>query len=321
MKFGICLECNGELDAFIAQVKQVEDLGYEYLWLTDLGLKAMDVISFMTVAAVHSKRLLIGAGVHPPQLRHPAVTLNALATIDRMSGGRITFGFGMGDAALLAPIGHRPLKMTSARELVDLSRRLMAGETVDSQTPELVMNKAALAYPPAAPMPIYIAATGPRTLALAAELVDGVFAHVGASVATIQDAMASCAAGVAARKLPQPYTFMPFLYASIAEQRTDAIATCARGAKTVAMRAPHLARIAGCTSEQEQRLRQGADGADDIFTEQFISELTISGTAGDCIAKLEAIAGVGVEHVALYPKGSDISAQIEVFGRHVLPHF
>jgi 5,10-methylenetetrahydromethanopterin reductase len=321
MQFSVCLACNSEFEPFIEQVKRLDDHGYHYLWLTDLGLKAMDVFAFLTLAANHSSRIKIAAGVHPPQLRHPAVTLNMLVTLEAMAEGRIAYGIGTGAQALVQAVGQRPLNLKSVRELISLSRRLMAGETVSSCTQGLIMNDAALARTPAASLPIYLAATGPKTLALAGEVADGVIAHVGGAPETIRAALLSSTASAEQRMCPKPLDFTPYLYACVAARREDAITACARGARTVAFRAPHLAAAAGCSAQQVERLRRGDETADDILTDAFVDKLTLSGTVGDCVAKLEAMSELGIDHVTLYLRGDDISAQIETFGREILPRF
>ena len=321
MRFSVCLACNDDISVFKEQVQMLDDQGFHYLWLTDLGLKGMDVFAFMTLAAIHSTRIRIAAAVHPPQLRHPAVTLNGLVTLEAMAEGRVGYGIGMGADALVRAIGHRPLTLKSMRELVMLSHRLMAGEAVNSQTPELVMVDAALSRTPRLPLPIYLAATGPKTLAVAGEIADGVIAHVGAAEETIRAALSSCAEGARQRTRPEPLDFTPYLYASIATQREHAIAACVRGARTVAMRAPHLAGAAGCSAAQVQRLQQKDADIDDILTDEFVDKLTLSGTVADCTAKLETIRELGVDHVTLYLRGGDVTDQINLFAKEILPRF
>ena len=317
MKFSVCLACDTKLDDFNAQVGSIEDLGFHALWLTDIGLKAFDVFTFMTIAVTSSQRLHIGAAVHPPQLRHPAVTLNGLVTLSELSQGRMFYGVGTGDPTLLRPIGRSPLKLVSLRELVELSRKTLAGESVSSNTAELIMRDAKLAHNTIHPLPIYIAATSRKALSLSAEIADGVIAHVGASRESVALALASCSEKSGARA----FDFTPYLYLSISEGKQEALAACAKGAKTIALRAPHLARVAGCSAEQEQRLLRRETDIEDIITEPLIDKLTLSGTISDIIRKLEAISDLGIEHVTLYPRGQDIASVIEVFGTTILPRF
>ena len=227
------------------------------------------------------------------------------------------FGIGTGDPSFLKPLGRRPLKLRSLRELVVLSRQLLDGETVSSETAEIAMWDAKLAQTSPYPMPIYIAATGPKTLALCAQIADGIIAHVGTSPASLNLALSSCRE----QGNKRPIDFTPYVYLAIEDQTQAALAHCANGAKTIALRAPHLARAAGCSAEQEQRLRQGDPDIDDIISTTLIDKLTLSGTLDQCVSKLDAIAGLGIEHVTLYPRGNDIGTLIDTFGRKIMPLF
>jgi len=318
MKFSICLECNTTLADFRSLVKSTESLGFQTLWLTDLGLNSNDVFAYMTMAMMQTSRLSIGAAVHPPQLRHPAITLNTLVTLNRLSAGRMIYGIGTGDEGFLSVIGRRSLKLRSLAELVELSRRLLRGETVSSDTGELVMRDARLSGPIDRQLPIYLAATGPRTLALAGAIADGVLAHVGANSDSLSMALETCARQ---NNEPETFDFTPYLYLAISADKSCALADCRKGARTIAIRAPHLARLAGCTAEEEKRLREGHSDIESIITAPLIDRLTLAGTKSDVTAKLNAIAELGIEHVTLYPRGKDIARQLDIFGRQILPQF
>ena len=216
MKFSVCLECSSALKPFTELVRLIDDTGFHQLWLTDLGLKSFDVFPYLTLALTHSQRLAIGAAVHPPQLRHPAVTSNTVMTLNELGQGRMLYGIGTGDPTILGPVGHRPLKLAALRELVSRSRELLSGKRVSSDTDELLMAEAGLGRATGAHIPIYIAATGPKTLALAGEVDEGVIAHVGASPATLQHARQS-----AAPALRKDFDFNPYLYLCLAETREN----------------------------------------------------------------------------------------------------
>ena len=321
MKFGVCLDCDGDIETFIDRVQKLEQLGFDSLWLTDLGLESLDVFVFMSVAGLHSRRLRIGAGVHPPQLRSCAVTLNALVSIEAFCAGRVFFALGTGAPRLVNAVGRRPLKLRELRELLNLVPRLFAGDTVSSCAEELRMNSVRLSRLPHEPLPVFLAATGPKTLSLGAELADGVLAHVGADAATLQLAQRSCEHGLAGRQCSTPFELIPYLYTSIAADREQAVEACARGARTIVYRAPHLAAALGCDEQQVERLRRGDPDGDDILTRELVSKLTLAGTVSDCIEKLEAMNDIGIEHTVLLLKGDDLNGQIEQFGREILPRF
>ena len=197
----------------------------------------------------------------------------------------------------------------------------MTGERMSCEISELMMDNARLSNTPAQVLPIYIAATGPKTLSLGAELCEGVLAHVGAAPEGAKAVKQSCEQGLKKRTRSTPFDLTPFLYTSVSPDRQKAIKFCAPGATTVVYRAPHLASEIGCSADQVERLTQGDPNIEDILTEERISKLSISGTVADCIAKLEALNEVGIEHVTLLFKGDDLDRQIDTFGREILPKF
>lgn len=68
-------------------IRSVEDGGFDALWVADSSLHARDVYVSLATVAVESRRLrFCPSGTHP-YTRRPAVSLNALATLDELSGG------------------------------------------------------------------------------------------------------------------------------------------------------------------------------------------------------------------------------------------
>jgi 5,10-methylenetetrahydromethanopterin reductase len=322
MKFGLCLLCADPPELFLREVRRVEEVGFEYLWLADMGLLDHDVFPYLALAATHTERVRLGACVHHPYVRHPAVTLNAMVTVDRISGGRGLYGVGTGGGEATTPMGFKAAKLTVMRELIETARELMAGNAVSSSVSPLQMQAARLRVRPAKPLPIYLAATGPRMLALGGELADGVFAHVGASAATVELAREGCAAGSRMRRdsLP-PLDFSPFLHASVNEDRATAVAACRTGARRVALRTPEYLALVGASAEDVALLRSSPERANEVLTPPIVDALTLSGTAPEVASKLARIAELGVEHVTVFLATDDRLGMIETFGREVMTRF
>ena len=88
MKFGVIYQSFDPPPVFLEYVRAVEDLGFDDLWVCDSSLHARDVIAYLTLAAVNSARIRLGVSVFQPYTRHPAINVNAMATINEISGGR-----------------------------------------------------------------------------------------------------------------------------------------------------------------------------------------------------------------------------------------
>ena len=81
---------------FVDSVRDVESLGYSSVMLSDHLVDKFAPISALSVAAAVTSRLRIGTFVFNNDLRHPVVLAQELATLDRLSDGRLEIGIGAG---------------------------------------------------------------------------------------------------------------------------------------------------------------------------------------------------------------------------------
>ena len=198
MQYGVLVQAVDLPADFVGLAQRAEQLGFDYLWVADSSLHGRDVYSYLTLAALHTTRIQLGTGVTHPLTRHPAINVNSIATIHEISGGRAVLGIGAGDRPGLE-LGLEPAKRQSIEEMVTLSRRMLAGETVTFQGATFDTNEAHLIHPPRSMLPIHIAASGPRTLRLAGALADGVLMQVGVHPTCVSYAIERVAEGVAHR--------------------------------------------------------------------------------------------------------------------------
>ena len=147
--------------------RTMEASGFDVLWYIDHQLGMKDVYAALNVVALNTERVRIGAGVTNLETRHPTVTANATVALDELSDGRALLGLGAGWVAVHS-IGKRPTKLTDIRAGIELCRTLFAGEETEVDGTRLRLATAAR------PIPIYLAASQPRMLALCGELCDGV---------------------------------------------------------------------------------------------------------------------------------------------------
>jgi probable F420-dependent oxidoreductase len=81
---------------FVDAVREMERLGYSSLMLSDHLVDQFAPISALSVAAAVTTTLRIGSFVFNNDLRHPVVLAQELATLDRLSDGRLEIGIGAG---------------------------------------------------------------------------------------------------------------------------------------------------------------------------------------------------------------------------------
>ncbi len=79
-----------------AFARRVESLGYSAVMTSDHLTAHYAPVPFLATVAAATERLRVGTFVFNTNLRHPAVLAQDLATIDRLSGGRLEIGIGAG---------------------------------------------------------------------------------------------------------------------------------------------------------------------------------------------------------------------------------
>src|SRR4051794_33745013 len=88
-----------------ASAARAEELGFDGLWSLDSGVEpplggagVLDGLHALTFAAAHTRAIRLGIAVIVLPRRNPALLAKELATIDLLSGGRLTVGVGLGRA-------------------------------------------------------------------------------------------------------------------------------------------------------------------------------------------------------------------------------
>jgi 5,10-methylenetetrahydromethanopterin reductase len=158
-----------------------EQLGYDRAWLFDIPHEGPDVWMMLALAAQRTRTIGLGPGVLVPTLRHPMVNASAAAALAALAPGRVAVAFGTGFAGARA-LGVPPTSWAYLRDYVIAFRGLLSGYTVNWHDRRIRMMHPH-GHAPARPIdvPILIAALGPKGLAVATELADGLFTALGAT--------------------------------------------------------------------------------------------------------------------------------------------
>ena len=166
-------------------VRHAEELGFDSVWAAESwGTDAVSVLAWM---AASTSRIKIGSAIMQIPGRSPANTAMTAATLDLLSGGRVRLGLGTSGPQVVEgwhgqPWG-KPLGRT--REYVEIVRAALRREVVAHEGEHyripwdgpdatgLGKPLKLMLRPLRAEIPIYLAALGPKNVALAAEIADG----------------------------------------------------------------------------------------------------------------------------------------------------
>ena len=171
MKFGT-IEIPRSVSGAVANARLAEAAGFDLVGVADSQSVFRE--AYVTAAMILSQttRVRVGPTVTNPITRHPAVAASAIATLNEIGDGRCLFGIGSGDSAILN-LGEKPFNLAGMRSAVETMKALLRGQHVEWQGREIHTQ-----WVPR-PLPVYIAAEGPKTLELAGEVADGVICGLG----------------------------------------------------------------------------------------------------------------------------------------------
>ena len=156
-------------------VRAAEALGYRRAWLYDSPALYPDVWMILSRCAERTSRIGLGPGVLVPSLRHPMVNAAAIAELAEQAPGRVAVAIGSGFTGRFT-LGKRPMPWRQVAEYVRCLRALLAGETGDWDGAKIrMLHLPGFGAKRPVEVPILIGADGPKGLAVAAELGDGVF--------------------------------------------------------------------------------------------------------------------------------------------------
>lgn len=195
----------------------LESLGYDSAWAPDSQMIWSDCYATLALAAEHTSRIRLGTGVAIAGTRIAPVTAHSIATINRLAPGRTFLGIGTGHTAMRV-MGQDPVPPSAFRDYLRVLRGLLHGEEVAYEgRPIRFLDRELDCIDTDHPVPIYVAANGPKALAAAGAYGD---ARIGAGnepVSLFRRNMERMQKGAEAvgRSLPEPFPCAVLTYACI----------------------------------------------------------------------------------------------------------
>lgn len=168
----------------IAIAQEAERLGYHSLWTAEAY--GSDSVTPLVWLAAHTERINVGTAIMQMPARTPAMTAMTAATIDLLTGGRFMLGIGASGPQVVEGwhgVVYGKL-LTRTREYVEIIRTILKREQPLEHHGEyydipvrggtgLGKPLKLIVHPLRSSIPIYVAAIGPKNVALAAEIADG----------------------------------------------------------------------------------------------------------------------------------------------------
>ena len=186
MRLGLVSGYSGpKMNETMQVILEAERLGFDSVWTGEAW--GSDVVSFLAFVGARTSTIKLGAGILQMQARTPAMTAMTAMTLDGLTNGRFLIGLGPSNPQVIegwhGVAYGKPLQRY--REYIDIIRRILVREQKlrydgqEYQIPYAGPDASGLGKPLKSilhgrpDMKIYTASIGPKGIALAAELADG----------------------------------------------------------------------------------------------------------------------------------------------------
>lgn len=312
------------------QAERAEAAGFDGILMVDSQNLAGDPYVALTVAAGATERLRLGTGVTNPVTRHPAVTAASIASVQGESGGRAVLGIGRGDSAL-AHLGRAPASVADFERYLTELQAYLRGEPVSFDDAAATLTNAPppvetlrLASAPddsrmqwlgmAGPkVPVDVAASGPRVLAVAARRADRVTFAVGADLERVAWARAVVLAARADAGLDQDGISIGAYVNVVAHPDRDTARELASGGLASFARFSVMhGRPTGPVDDAMREVLTNVHASYDMtghtragasqtaaLTPEFADRYAILGPPDECVTRLRALLEVGLERLVV----------------------
>ncbi len=268
--------------------------GYEDLWLTDNALGgrgSLEPVTLLTYLAGFTQRIRLGVSVIILNYRNPLQLARALASLDQLSGGRVTLGVGLGGGTALYPMfgisNERPVARFT--EGLTLMRALWSEERVTFHGAFWQLENAAMEPKPLQKphVPVWIGGHAPAALRRAVRLGDG---WMGAGSSRNEDFF---------REIEQVRRYVKEL------GRDESSFTLSK-----------RVYVAVDDDADAARERLGTGLLRQYGTTRIGEGAGVAGTAKQCVAVLRSMRDAGLQHMLLHPFADSLQ-QLELLTTEV----
>ncbi|AQW49443.1 MULTISPECIES: TIGR03842 family LLM class F420-dependent oxidoreductase [Streptomyces] len=329
MDFGLVLQTDPPASAVVELMRRAERNGFGHGWTFDSAVLWQEPFVIYSQILARTERLIVGPMVTNPGTRTWEVTASTFATLNEMYGNRTVCGIGRGDSALRVA-GRKPNTLARLGEAIDAIRDLAEGR-------EAVVDGSPMRIPwiEDSRLPVWMAAYGPKALALAGQKADGFILQLADPFLTEWMVKAVRTAAAEAGRDPDAVTICVAAPAYVGDDLAYAREQCRWFGGMVGN---HVADLVSRYGEHSGAVpesltayikeRQGYDYAhhgrsgnpDTAFVpDEIVDRFCLLGPAEAHIEKLERLRALGVDQFAVYAMHDAKERTLDAYGERVIP--
>ncbi|MEU2517340.1 TIGR03842 family LLM class F420-dependent oxidoreductase [Streptomyces pseudogriseolus] len=329
MDFGLVLQTDPPASRVISLMKRAERNGFTHGWTFDSAVLWQEPFVVYSQILAHTTTLRVGPMVTNPGTRTWEVTASTFATLNDMFGNRTVCGIGRGDSAMRVA-GRRPTTLARLGEAIDAIRDLAEGREaeVDGQRMRLPWVRDGR-------LPVWMAAYGPKALALTGRKADGFILQLADPFLTEWMVKAVRNAAAEAGRDPDSVTICVAAPAYVGDDLAHAREQCrwfgGMVGNHVADLVARYGEHSGMVPEALTEYIKGREGYDyshhgragnpstDFVPDEIVDRFCLLGPPEAHIEKLRALRDLGVDQFAVYDMHDAQETTIDAYGAEIIP--
>jgi probable F420-dependent oxidoreductase len=332
MDMGVVLQTTPPSARVIDLARQAETFGFSHVWTFDSHLLWQEPFVIYSQILAATRKVIVGPMVTNPATRDWTVTASLFATLNEMFGNRTICGIGRGDSAVRV-INGRPSTLAELRDCIQVVRGLANGEEVEYKGSHLRLPWAASSR-----VDIWVAAYGPKALALTGEVGDGFILQLADpdiaawTIASVREAAERAGRDPASVRIcvAAPAYVGDDSPASLAHQRDQcrwfggmvgnhvADLVARYGAEGTVPRAL-TDYIAGRTGYDYNEHGRAGNTHTTFVPDEIVDRFCLLGSPERHLERLRELTKLGVDQFAVYLQHDAKQATLEAYGEQVMP--
>jgi probable F420-dependent oxidoreductase len=331
--FGVVLQNDPPAWRIVEFARQAELLGFTHVWTFDSHLLWQEPYVVYSQILSHTRRVTVGPMVTNPATRDWTVTASLFATLNEMFGNRTICGIGRGDSAVRVTNGA-PVTLKTLRDSIEVIRALGNSEAAS-------YNGNTLQFPwsRGSKLPVWVAAYGPKALALTGEIGDGFILQLGDpditawSIAAVRKAAADAGRDPASIAIcvAAPAYVTDGSAAGLAHGRDQCrwfggmvgnhVADIVKRYGTDGAAIPKALSdyIAGREGYDYNQHGKAGNTHTAFVPDEVIDRFCLIGPVSAQVERLQELEALGVDQFALYLQHDAKAETLAAYGEHVLP--
>ena len=330
--FGVTVLPDPPFSRFLELVQLSEKHGFEYAWTYDSHILWQESYATLPVVADRTERIKLGHFVTNPGIRDATVTASWYATMQDLSNGRMVMGIGRGDSSRRV-VGLKPVKVADFEARCAMMKDLMNGRKVSWNEKDLELTWVRGELPD---IEMWIAGYGPRALAVAGRVGDGVIiqladpqiiqwimetARKSAEEAGRDPSALKCIVGAPSKvtdDLPKAREEVRWFPAMVSNHVMDLIEKYGFDSEIPAALTEYVK--ARKFYDYKDHSRVGAAHGE-FVTDEICDRFTVIGNVEQCIEKLRELESVGVDQFNIYLMTHGQEETLQAYGDEIIPEF